>query len=125
MTQSYSSSISENSSNGDGREPHQKAREIISKGLKRVYGSVDFRHDEINRLYASGMLLKQIAVKLGMADHTGVLYHLHGKCRCEKRNSYRFRQEIINKAKMWDTLKAGIEGHPLFEVMEIMEMELS
>lgn len=71
-------------------------------------------------------MLKEIAIKVGMADHSSVIYHLNGKCRCDKRNSYRFRQEIINKARMWDALKAGVEGyHPIHEVMEMMERELA
>jgi len=124
VTQNYSGSINENSLSVGGQDSFQTAREIISRGLKRVYTQVDYRHDQIQELYSQGMLLKQIALKLGMANHTSVLYHINGKCRCNKRDSYRFRQEIINKAKMWDVLKAAMEEHPIYEVMELMEMEI-
>lgn len=44
--------------------------------------NVQARHVEIVRLRRERLLLKQIAVAVGLKDHSSVLYHLSGECRC-------------------------------------------
>ncbi len=51
--------------------------------LSRTREDVQQRHQEIQRLRPS-LTLKEIALAVGLRDHTSVLYHLNGKCRCER-----------------------------------------
>jgi chromosomal replication initiation ATPase DnaA len=43
------------------------------------------RHDMITALRRLDLSLTEIATRLGLKDHTSVLYHLNGNCRCEDR----------------------------------------
>ena len=43
------------------------------------------RHHQIVRLRSTtDMPLKTIALAVGLNDHSSVIHHLNGKCRCDK-----------------------------------------
>lgn len=54
--------------------------------LSRRREDVQSRHEKIHWLKRQRwhMTLKEIAKAVGLADHSSVLYHLDGKCWCER-----------------------------------------
>ncbi len=51
--------------------------------MSRRREDVQARHQEIQRLRKRHLFtLEEIAVEVGLADHTSVLHHLNGACRC-------------------------------------------
>ncbi len=51
--------------------------------LSRTREAVQQRHQEIQRLrHKPRFTLGAIAVEVGLRDHTSVLHHLNGACRC-------------------------------------------
>jgi hypothetical protein len=57
--------------------------------LRRKREDVQQRHQEIHRLRRRPRhTLKAIAAAVGFADHTSVLHHLDGSCRCPANKAY-------------------------------------
>lgn len=50
--------------------------------LRRRHDDVVERHAQIVALSQQGMPAIAIARKLGYADHTSILHHLRGQCKC-------------------------------------------
>ncbi len=74
---------------GNGMTALEDAAEafmMIARRLRyipfRAQENVQLRHEHMVALRAEDYTLTEIADILGLVNHTSVLYHLNGKCRC-------------------------------------------